>query len=149
MRGVNSYMRGCDCVAPGATYGSTRPHLGALGFEVSLIKLGGLGDIDAYEAAASRRREAAVQAAADARAEAAAARERQELLMLAQQSADTAGDMQQTILETGRVNLNTVMKGTMLVAALSLGTFAVTRILAPTGTKKKRRSKRRSRSVSA
>lgn len=146
MRGTNSYMNGCSCPAPGATYGSTRPNLGALGFEVSLIKLGGLGDIDAFEAAAQRRREAALQAAEDRKAEQRAARERQELLMLTQESAEQAGVMQEKLLETGRVNLNTVMKGTLLVAGISLGTFAVTRIFAPAPKSKKKKKRSRSKS---
>lgn len=136
-RGTNVYTR-----FP-STHG---PRLGALGVEVNLLKLGGLGDsnLDIRRAALARSQGEAVQRVYDERAAKQRAKEREEALKISQDFAEASQVVQESLLTEGRKNLKTVMSGTMAIAAFSLAAFTLTSVFRKR--KRKRKSKSRSRS---
>lgn len=138
---------------------SGRGRLGALGFEVNLIKLGDappvrdvLSYYDDYGIAARRalaeqQRVERINRSLDQQDAAMRAAERERTLEIAQGAVQDARETQRSILRAGSKNLGKVLWSTGVVGVLALAAFSVTQILAKgrEGHRRHGKSKRSSR----
>jgi hypothetical protein len=124
------------------------PRLGALGMEVNLLKLGGLGrdpSLDVRQAALDRSRRERMQRAFDAQEARQRAKEREEALKITEEYARASQVVQENLLIEGRKNLKTVMSSTLAIAAFSLAAFSLTTVFRKRGKRSKSKRKRSSR----
>lgn len=152
--GTGSRSNPTTCPLAGS---SGRGRLGALGFEVNLIKL---GDAPAYQprdplafyddygiaarrALAEQQRQERINRSIDQQDAAMRAAERERALEIAQKAVSDARQTQVQILKAGSKNLDKVLWSTGVVGVLALAAFSVTQILAKSKERRHHKSSRR------